>query len=124
MSLPELFKYSLGPVPLAIATPEGNLVKTVKASLLKELEKNSSAVNVVPCESTLILDAMAILQAIKVDTTMTYRELAHLVFNTIVRGVGIKNAENDRRTMSTAGLLGTTIHSENQRIDHQFKKSL
>ena len=81
---------------------------------------------------------MAILHAIKVDTTMTYRELAHLVFNTIVRGVGmssridwlvdtyteisIKNAERDRRTTSTAGLLGTTIKLENQRIDHQFKK--
>ena len=67
------------------------MVKTVKASLLKEPEKNSSAVNVVPCGSTWIVDAMAILQAINVDTTMTYRELAHLVFKTIVRGVGMSS---------------------------------
>ena len=134
----------MGPIPLGSSTPwvqyplplqhlNGNLVKAVKASLLKELEKNSSAVNVVPCDSTWIVDVMAILQAIKVDTTMTYKKLAHLVFNTIVRGVGmssgsdwvvdtnlessIKNAEEDRRTTSTAGLLGT-INSENQRIDH------
>ena len=72
---------------LAIATPEGNLVKTVKASLQKELEKNSSAVYVVPCDSTMIVDVMAILKAIKVDTIMTYRELARHVFNTIVRSV-------------------------------------
>ena len=120
ISLPELFKYSLGPVPLSIATPD------------------SSAV--LPCDSTWIAYAMAILQAIKVITTTTYRELAQLAFNTIVRCVGMssrihwvvdtypeisnKNAEKDRRTTSTAGLLGTTINSENQRIDHQFKKSL
>ena len=138
ISLPELFKYSLDPVPLATATPEGNLVKTVKAYLLKELEKNSSAINAVPCDSTWIVDAIAILQTIKVDTTINYTVLAHLVFNTIVIGVGmssridwvvdtcpeisIKIAERDRRTTSTAGLLGTTINSENQGIDHQFKK--
>ena len=139
ISLPELFKYSLGPVPVAIATPEGNLVKTVKASLLKELEKNSSDVNVVPCDSIWIVDAIAILQAIKVDMTITYMELAHLVFNTIVSigmslridwvvdtypEISIKKAERDCRTTSTAGLLGTTINSENPKMYYQFKKSL
>ena len=58
ISLPELFKYSLGPVPLTIATPKKNLVNTFKTSLLKELEKNSSAVNVVPCDSTWIVNEM------------------------------------------------------------------
>ena len=34
ISLPELFKYSLDPVPLAIATPEGNLVKAIQKSCI------------------------------------------------------------------------------------------
>ena len=36
----------------------------------------------------------------------------------------LKNAERYRRTTSTAGSLGTTINLGNQKIYHQFKKSL
>ena len=76
---------SLGPYPLSIATPEGNLVKTVKATLLKELEKNYVPLSIVSPDTTWIIDAMAVLQALKVDTTMTYKHLALLVFKFITQ---------------------------------------
>ena len=60
-------------------------MKTVKSTLLKELAKESVALEVIPCDTTVIIDAMAILQAIKLEISMTYKEFAHLIFSRIVR---------------------------------------
>ena len=62
----------IGPSPLSIATPDGGLIKTVKATLLKALEDNAKPLTTIPPDAALILDAMAILQATKKSASMTY----------------------------------------------------
>jgi len=86
LSKENLLSYPLGPFPLSIATLDGGLTKTVKATLFKALEENVEPLTTIPPDAALIVDAMAILQATKTSASMTYSELAYAVFNSITRG--------------------------------------
>ena len=70
----ELLSYSLCSLPLAIATPVGRVTKTVKASLLKKLEHYSQSIIEPPVNSIcLVVDAMDILQKVKVIDGVDYK---------------------------------------------------
>ena len=73
----EVLKYSLRPFPRALATNEGDLVKTVKAKLLHAIEEEvqGSSVDLPVGEKAYILDAMAMLQTLTV-LPVTFGELA------------------------------------------------
>jgi len=91
----------------------------VKATLLKALEEDAEPLSTIPHDAVWIVDAMAILQATKTTTNMTYSELASAVFNGITRGtqsdgcidqvvdahpagVFVKNVERDRRSAAAS----------------------
>ena len=47
INIKELLKYSLGPIAWSLATPQGNIFKSVKSKLLKDLEEKITFVD--PC---------------------------------------------------------------------------
>ena len=140
ISLKELMKYTLGPLPLAIATPEGLPVKTVKATLLKLLETGVEHIHnkQVSPDSVWIYDGRAIIHSVKMDTIITYEQLALKIFSIITWGsssngridrvidtyptISIKNVERDRR--NKAEQVQSTIQSHTQKVDKQFRRAL
>ena len=60
VSIRELLKYSLGPLPWALATADGGLRKTTKSQLLKGLEPYAKSLDEVPPHSVQIFDGMVI----------------------------------------------------------------
>ncbi len=54
-----LIAHPLGPLPLALATPDGTLRKRNKVALVRELEKNASAANEILPPSSTMIDGMA-----------------------------------------------------------------
>ena len=79
MDLRQVLKYSLGPVPWSLATPDGQLGKTTKSILLHHLEKDVPPVEAVPSDAVWIVDAMALLQSIS-HFPRTFGELAEAIF--------------------------------------------
>ncbi len=77
LNMEEVLKYSLRPYPHPLATYEGHLVKTVKAKLLNTIEDEvqCGSVDLPLGDKAYVLDAMAILQTLKVLPT-TFGELA------------------------------------------------
>jgi hypothetical protein len=64
-SLEKLFRYPIGPVPWALATADGCLVKTCKAQLLHILEGNVPKPEMPPLERAVyVLDGNAILRRV------------------------------------------------------------
>ena len=80
MDLRQVFQYFLGPVPWALATPDGQLAKTAKSKLLDALEKDITPVESAPPGAAWVVDAMAVLQSIN-SAPRTFAELAELVFS-------------------------------------------
>ena len=77
----DLLVYTLGPMHLSLACPDGGLMKTHKANVLHYLEDKtpSSVASRVPPNSVWILDALAILQNINLrEIPKTFGELATL----------------------------------------------
>jgi hypothetical protein len=76
VDMKEVLQYSLRPFPLPLA--DGNLVKTAKSKLLHLIENRSTdyLVDRIEGDKFLILDAMAILQTIKIIPS-TFGEFAH-----------------------------------------------
>ena len=66
ISLPKLFEYPLGPIPWALATADGGMIKTSKAQLLHYLESLVKPCHITPNslkDVINILDGNALLQA-------------------------------------------------------------
>jgi len=57
----EVLSYPLGPLPWALATPEGLLQKTNKAVLATLLQKSIITAGKIPDNSTTIIDGMFII---------------------------------------------------------------
>ncbi|KAK3749597.1 hypothetical protein QZH41_002778 [Actinostola sp. cb2023] len=67
LSMNEVLVHPLGPLPWSLATPDGSLRKTNKATLAKELQRNVPAVDIIPLPSATIIDGMALVQRLKGD---------------------------------------------------------
>lgn len=79
MDLRQVLKYSLGPVPWSLATPDGQIAKTTKSLLLHLLEKDVPPVEAVPQDAVWVVDAMALLQSLS-HAPRTFGELAEAIF--------------------------------------------
>ena len=88
VDLQELLSYSLGPVPLALCTPLGCLVKTNKANILHSLESQlEKAIVEIPRGCIYVVDAMAMIQKVdvkKLPGERTFLNLAHVLLRCIV----------------------------------------
>ena len=99
MDLQYVLSFSLDPLPLALATPQGTLRKTAKAKLLPLLE-STTVLKTTPLVSSgrtaVILDRMAILQSLLLSV-LTFGELAASVMNSILRAHSTDGDENRYR---------------------------
>ena len=112
LDLKEVFCYPLGPVPWALSTTSGELVKTNKSALLHHLEKGSTDTQIVRKPFASIIDGMALVRKIK-PAGHTYSSFADQVLKVAVtssvgaeridivfdvyRKNSIKNAERGNR---------------------------
>lgn len=141
INMKEVLSYSLGPFPLSISTEQGSLRKTPKSKLLDLIETytNSQSVEHIPEGGALILDAMAIVQAITKPPT-TFGELAEQIFETATKigayhkcsrvdfvvdtypEVSIKDIEHLVRASDGATVV--TIYGAEQKVPTHWKKFL
>ena len=114
--LKEIFKYSLGSIPYALADHMGVMAKTKKSGLLIELEKGTVLVGQMPKSSCIIIDGMALVRKVKcygltffhiteeifkVATSCSYNSArVDTVFNVYFEQ-SIKNIERNRRCSGT-----------------------
>ena len=112
LDLKQIFCYPLGPVPWSLATSAGELVKTNKSTLMHELEKGPTCVDITPAPVATIIDGMAMVRKMK-NAGLTFTEFADqllkfavssnsyssridIVFD-VYRKSSIKNAERNHR---------------------------
>ena len=75
-----------GPVPWALANPDGTLRKTNKAQLFQRLRKDFSSVDTIPSNSVCIIDGMAIVQKVKANTTIvSFGETSNSILSAVLR---------------------------------------
>lgn len=112
LQMREVLSHPLGPLPWSLATPDGLLRKTNKASLAKELQKDIDAADVIPQPSACVIDGMALVQRLKGDQN-TFAAVAETLLSMVLnegvsssridvvfddyREQSIKNAERDQR---------------------------
>lgn len=83
LSIKEVLKHPLGPIPWSLATPDGSLRKTTKSTLAKELQKNVPEVESMQ-QSACIIDGMAMVQKVKGDLK-TFADIADSVLTMALR---------------------------------------
>ncbi|XP_041369507.1 uncharacterized protein LOC121383502 [Gigantopelta aegis] len=141
IDLREILTYSLGSISLPLASMDGSLAKTSKSALLDLVEKKAEdcLVTLVPSNSAIILDAMAVLQSLQ-HIPETFGELADKILDLVISiasrykcrrvdfvadqypDICIKNAERARRTATSSGTQITHIYSKAQKkTPHQWK---
>jgi hypothetical protein len=141
LDLKEVLQYSLRPFPLSLATLEGNLVKSTKSKLLSiiENEVQEALVEHIDGENALIIDAMALLQSMKIRST-TFGELALEILTRIVQMASFSNSKRvdlvcgcypdhsiknlERIKHSRGGMLSVKIYGSQQKIPCQWKNLL
>ena len=79
----EVLSHPLGPLPWPLASADGSLRKTNKASLAKELQKNMTAADVIPQQCARIIDGMAMVQKIRGDQK-TFAEVADSMMSMVL----------------------------------------
>ena len=141
LDLKEVFKYSLRPIPLSIASFDGGLMKTVKAKLMHAVEEEVSDLYVDRCEgnSAVLIDGMAFLQTIS-SIPLTFGELSTLILTQIIKiavslrcsrvdfvcdrypDTSIKNLEREKRAADGAQVF--KIYNDQQKVPKQWKKFL
>ncbi|XP_065198086.1 uncharacterized protein LOC135829615 [Sycon ciliatum] len=141
MDMREVLSYPLGPLPWSLSTTSGTLIKTSKSALLPLLFDDNSGSETTDNagDGALIVDAMALLRAMKVnELPSTYGEFAALVLSRLCRfmssykrvdfvvdtyrQVSITNLE--RTSRMSAGALRQHITGSIQRLPRQFSKFL
>ena len=80
----EVLKYTLGPLPWSLVTPEGLYVKISKFKLAEVLEQDVDPCAEEPDASVYILDGMALLQSIK-NVPRTFGDLEESMLKLIIR---------------------------------------
>ena len=145
LDIDNILQYPRGPMPYSLATESGGLVKTSKSALMHELEKlvePEEAPNMASSQ-VIILDAMALIQSLKLAKNATFADWAEMILKIIIKHgsqssntthihwmcdtypvISIKNVERSTRMMSAEGSFATTITSPEQCVDKQLKKAL
>ena len=138
VDLRELLTFELGPLPWSLASLDGMLAKTNKATLSKLLENEVKCLESLPNPTTAyIIDAMALLQSL-VRIPERFASLAEMLMKRVIAVAGravridfvadqypdvsIKNTERDKR--GSTGKLMITISSTQQMCPRQWKKFL
>ena len=147
VDLREILKYSLGPVSYPLASADGSIAKTNKASLLSaiESEMNGShlitSAHLISSDSALMVDAMALLQSLQVTRLpATMGDLATVILKQLFSlatyhhatrvdfvtdqypSISIKNAEREKRAATGHEIIN--IYAANQSTPRQWKKFL
>ena len=143
IQLKEMLKYNLGPVPLAISSLQGTLVKTSKATLLHYVEEavENPLVDVIPEGSVWVLDGMVMFQQLRNrDIPEKFGDLAISLLTRIIRlarqhhsneihfvtdrypEISIKNAERGKR--AETGSERISIYGRGQPVPKQWRKYL
>ena len=130
--------FSLSPLPLSLASPQGNLNKTTKSSLLPLVKTYGSSVENIG-RAALQVDAMATIQSLT-RPTGTFRDLAFQILRSVLDNrdydqlscvdfvidcyppVSIKNAERSKR--ASTGVIVSHIINASQQCPKQWKKYL
>ena len=141
IDLKDLMSHALTTIPPSIGTFDGLSVKTDKCTLMHAIEKVVSSVNgfLIPSDSAVILDGMAILQTVQGNPS-TFGSLADQVLWTVIGicrqlnskrvdfvvdrypQISIKNCERERR--ASTGLQVIEISRADQKAPKQYKKYL
>ena len=86
LDMKEVLSYRLGPIPWALANPDGTLRKTNKAQLSHRLAKDFSPVDTIPSNSACIIDGMAIVQKVMANSTnASFGEASKSIFSAVLR---------------------------------------
>ena len=80
----EVLTHPLGPLPWALATPDGLFRKTKKAALANYLQKNIAQIEETPAHSAAVVDGMILVQRVKGDER-TFIEVAMSVLSMALR---------------------------------------
>ena len=131
LQMRDVLSHPLGPLPWSLATPDGLLRKTNKASLAKELQKNVQASDAIPHPSACVIDGMALVQRLKGDQK-TFAAVAEALLGRVLNEGGtsdridvvfddyreesIKNAERINRGE------GSGSEYRNIQADHKVKQ--
>ena len=137
ISLKEVLKYSLGPIPWSLATAKGSFVKTPKSKLLDAIENDAHdpLVAALPERSVRIFDGMVLLQQLTSVSLSTFGEISEYLLKRITsspakiiyfvtdqyKDDSIKGSERQRRASS---VIRIQISRREQKRPKQFKKYL
>jgi len=115
LNMREVLSFPLGPLPMALANPDGSMRKTQKSQLLALLTKDTTPVESIPNDCAFIIDGMSLVQKV-VDVPETFGLLAEKLLHLIIANAGqckridvvfdvyrdksIKNSERTRRSKS------------------------
>ena len=85
ISLKEVLKYSLGPIPWSLATAEGSFVKTPKSKLLDAIENDAHdpLIAALPERSVRVFDGMVLLQQLTSVSLSTFGEVSEYLLKRI-----------------------------------------
>ena len=94
VDLSDILTYELGPVPLSLAKPNGNMNKTVKSKLMQELEVDSSVNDTSTTgnkSSCFIIDLMALVQNAVTQNSILFGDLAEGLSQTVTNAFRYAN---------------------------------
>ena len=91
LQMSEVLAHPLGPLLWTLTNPDGTLRKKNKASLVKELQKNVQAADVIPQPSACLIDGMALVQRLK-GGQATFAEIAESLLSMALN----EGSSNDR----------------------------
>ena len=86
VDLRDILTYEVGPVPLLLAKPNGNMNKTAKSKLIQEFEVDSSFNDISTTRnesSCFILDLMALVQSAVTQNSILFGDLAVCLSQTV-----------------------------------------
>ena len=84
LSMKEVLKDSLGPMPWLLANTDGAPRKTNKAALTRKLEAKASPADEMEYPSACIIDGMSVVEKMKGDK-LTFEELAEYMLVSVIR---------------------------------------
>ena len=143
INIKDLMQHTINTYPLALATDDGNIVKTNKASLLRHLEANTildTSIPTIPIGTTWVVDGMALIQELggQISSLLTFGNLAECILGKLAgmapnlfsdsihfvtdqyHSVSIKGGERGKR--AAGGTERIKIYSKDQAIPLQWKK--